>query len=168
MKRTMYLKKLVQLIWYANLMSIPIFIWVVLELADITHFTENKKWLTLNTDEFSTLSQKAYFFIDVLHFILGTIALFHFRKVIRWFVKDAYFDHQIANSCDKIGTILWVAAPLEAIQSFVLPAIFDSKLEVSFGFTPFIFIVGSAMFFKVLAEIFRRGTELQHENEHTI
>ena len=168
MEKINYLRKLVNVIWYVYLITIPIYILSVLQVLGFINLETDHKWLHLKIQKYDSFENLSNFFIDISMFIIVLITLFFFRKIITSFSRKLIFDKQIISYFYHIGKILMLASLLKLIQTFIIPIILNSKTEIQIGLTPFMLLFGSSLFFLVLGEVFTAGNKLREENDLTI
>ena len=83
------------------------------------------------------------------------------------FTKRIIFDDEICHLLDKIGSLV-IYASIVYLISDILIKLSNSKVEIQFGYGPFLYLLALGLFFKVLSEVFTIGKRIKEENELTI
>lgn len=87
---------------------------------------------------------------------------------MRYFQKRNPYSDFIINSYSTIGKLLVFSGITASVLFFVFKLVFESRIEVSSGLGPYIFIVCLGLFFMVLIEVFKVAKTAKEENQLTI
>ena len=99
---------------------------------------------------------------------IGIYCFYLFWKTLRYFQKRNPYSDFIINSYSTIGKLLVFSGITASVLFFVFKLVFESRIEVSSGLGPYIFIVCLGLFFMVLIEVFKVAKTAKEENQLTI
>lgn len=116
----------------------------------------------------SSLYARLLIVILCLCLLLMIYSLHLFKKVLRYFKQIKIFDDFVIQSFHKIGILLVASGTVSLLIGFFGKLFFESRLEVSLSFYPYLLIVGLGLFFQILSEIFTIAKKAKQENDLTI
>ncbi|WP_055436060.1 DUF2975 domain-containing protein [Lacinutrix algicola] len=169
MKKLNILKSLVDFIWIVTciplillLLFVSVFVFIDPSITETV--------LNVNTSEVANSSASVIITTLVLMIVLliGVYCFYLFRKTLRYFQQRKPFHDYVIATYRKMGNLLVVTGISATILFFVIKLIFESKLEINLGLTPYIFIVCLGLFFMVLSEVFQIAKVAKEENELTV
>ena len=167
MKKLNILKTIVDFIWIMSLIFYPLIIlFTVMILIDKELFDIPISIVGASVD-LSTGYGKIALIINVLNFGLLLYAVYFFRKLLNSFMKRIIFEETICLLLNKIGSLVIYASIVYLISDFIIK-LSNSKIEIQFGYGPFLYLLALGLFFKVLSEVFNIGKKIKDENELTI
>jgi len=95
-------------------------------------------------------------------------ALYYFKKLLANFKDKLIFETENCQFFHKIGKVILYFSLILFLFGFIPKSTQTTTINVTFGFSPSLFIVVLGLFFLVLAEVFKMGKQLKEENDLTI
>lgn len=99
---------------------------------------------------------------------LFVYALYYFKKLLANFKGKLIFETENCQFFHKIGKAILYFSLILFLFGFIPKSTQTTTINVTFGFSPSLFIVALGLFFLVLAEVFKMGKQLKEENDLTI
>ncbi len=91
-----------------------------------------------------------------------------FRKTLRYFQRRKPFDEFVIFTFNKTGYLLIFSGISSGVLIFVFQLLFESRVRLNLGLSPYLFIIVLGLFFMVLSEIFKIAKTAKEENDLTI
>ena len=95
-------------------------------------------------------------------------AFYLFRETLRYFRRRKPFDDFVINTYKRMGNLLLISGVFGSVLAFVFSLSLSSRLTISLGISPYLFVVSLGLFFMVLSETFKIAKNAQQENDLTI
>jgi hypothetical protein len=168
MRKLNILKSIIDIFWIFSMISIPIIIFLfgfVFFTEDISAFNIKINGLKIET---TTIVTKVILAVMLVSYLLLIYCLYLFKKSLRYFQKLKIFDDLVIDNFNRIGVFLIISSILTVGSSIVYNALYQKKLSLEIGFSPFILMLSLGFFFMVLSEIFKISKNMKEENELTI
>lgn len=168
MKKLNILKSIIDFVWIVSLPIIPIILLFIpfLLISD----SLNELPFKLNGEEVFTtdIYSKIIIVLIMLSYLILLYCLYLFRKVLRHFQRLKIFDDFVYIKLNKIGSLLVIVAFVSGLPSFLYKVIYQKKIMLDLGFSPFILLISSGLFFMVLSEVFKIANLAKQDSELTI
>ncbi|TXE17817.1 DUF2975 domain-containing protein [Psychroserpens burtonensis] len=169
MKKLLILKSLVDFIWIVTCIPvIPVLLFIAVYMFIDPSILEIPLEINNSKIEDLGLSLKISTLVLFVIVFIGIYCFYVFRKTLRYFQKHNPFSDFIINSYNTIGNLLVFSGITASVLFFVIKLVFESRIEVSLGLSPYIFIVCLGLFFMVLSEVFKVAKIAKEENQLTI
>lgn len=160
MRKLNFLNAITNYVYIISVISFPLaVIFSILILFDLTSGKIN---------DYVGIWSKIVILIVLAGFGLFVYTLYHFKKLLANFKEKLIFETGTCQLFHKIGKTIIYFALLSFIFGFIPKTTQATTINITFGFSPSLFIVSLGLFFLVLAEVFKMGKQLKEENELTI
>lgn len=100
-------------------------------------------------------------------FVMG---IFYLRKLLSLFEKKIIFEQESILLLYKIGEWFLYSSLFTAVPLFIYNLLYNKNvnLDLSSGFSSFLFTLSLGLFFMVLSEVFTIAKNMKEENELTV
>ncbi|RAR48041.1 DUF2975 domain-containing protein [Flavobacterium lacus] len=167
MRKLYILKTIVDFIWIMSLLFYPIILFLTFFFIFTNEIIDVPIKITSVSIDLTSPLGKIALVAGNIYFIILLVALFYFRKLMNNFRKRLIFEETNQFLFDKIGSLVVVSSIVYLLTDFIASSSVN-KVEINFGYGPFLYLLGLGLFFKVLAEVFKIGKTMKDENELTI
>lgn len=167
MRKIHILKAIIDFLW---IISLPAIVFVFALVIGVFFIDLNDFNITINSIAFNadgTLS-KILIAISSLNYLLLIIALYFFRKTLRYFLNTKIFDTIVITSFKKIGNLLCISGIISILVSSIYRIYYEQKVSFSLGLNENVVIVCLGLFFLILSEVFKIAKAQKLENDLTI
>jgi hypothetical protein len=167
MRKLYILKTIVDFIWIMSWFALPL----ILILSVVMLFSSEPLDIPIqingSTMDLSNAYDKYILPVGILYLCVLLYALFFFRKLLNNFRKRLIFENENAELLNKIGNLIIISSIIYVLFDLIIHYL-SSKITITIGYGPFLYLLGLGLFFKVLAEVFKIGKTMKDENELTI
>jgi hypothetical protein len=168
MKKLNTLKTIVDLFW---ILSIP-FILIILLAIPYILFVDNSNYYDIHISGFRIkiidFPTKILIVTKLVSDLILICCVYIFSKILEYFQRHKIFDEFVLKNFKKMGILLVVCSFIMGIPSILYEVFYSEKVSITFGFTPFIFLLCMGFFFMILSGIFKISKNMKEENELTI
>jgi len=169
MRKLLVIKTLVDYIWIIT--CIPL-IPILLFLSIYIFFTNDPwvNWLSFENinGSVNSIELKIYSLFLILFALTMIYCVYLFRNTLRKFQQRKPFDTLVIHTYKKLGKIMVISGIVITVISFGFKIYYLSKLQLYFGITPYLTVIGLGLFFLILSEVFYIAKTAKEENELTI
>lgn len=167
MRKLYILKTILDFIWIMSLLFFPIILFLTILFVSTNEIIDVPIKITSVSIDLTSPLGKIALVVGNIYFIILLVALFYFRKLMNNFRKRLIFEESNQFLFDKIGTLVIISSIVYLLTDFIASSSVN-KVEINFGYGPFLYLLGLGLFFKVLSEVFKIGKSMKEENELTI
>lgn len=168
MRKLNILKAIVDFIWFVTLIPLIIVAIIVAvymffdpSIIDLVKFNEMQ--------ESAPAWKMQLLIIVAVLLIFGFVYCFYlFRSTLRYFQKAQPFHSNVIFNYNKIGNWLLTLGILSSLVLFLSKLLIESRFVIDVGLSPYLLIICSGLFFKVLSETFKIAKHAKEENELTV
>ncbi|TYB78879.1 DUF2975 domain-containing protein [Bizionia myxarmorum] len=168
MRKLIILNTIIDFIWILS--CIPI---LILGFGFIIYMFFNPEileiWQTNGFDSNAPIWIKQFATVIFYGIACGLIfAVFLFRKTLCYFRRKKPFDSYVIESYNTIGKILIGLSLFSMVFMFMMQLVFNSKLVIDLGVSPYLLLLSLGLFFMVLSESFKIAKHAKNDSELTI
>lgn len=169
MRKLIILKSLVDFVWIVVCLPLLLVILIFLVLIFINPEVLNiVSWMGSIPREGSEMVLQIYSVSTAAMMYLGIYSFYVFRKTLRYFMNIKPFHEEVIKNFNTIGIMLCGLGIVGAILVFIGRLVFETKIRISLGFSPYLILLCLGLFFMVLSETFKVAKHAKEENELTI
>lgn len=160
MRKLNFLKAIVDYVYIISIVTCPLaVIFTVLTLFNVT----SGKMV-----EYVGIWEKIALLFVLTGIGLFVYALYYFKNLLANFKGKLIFEIGNCQLFHKIGKAILYFSLLLFLFGFIPKSTQTTTMNITFGYSPSLFIVVLGLFFLVLAEVFKMAKQLKEENELTI
>ncbi|MEM6516870.1 MAG: DUF2975 domain-containing protein [Bacteroidota bacterium] len=169
MRKLIILKSLIDFIWILTCIPlIPLVLFFVITTFTGSSSIDILPWIISSPEYSMTWSLKLSVLLAATIIYVNIYCIYLFRKTLRYFQKAKPFHVNVIKNFGIIGKILCYGGIASIVLSTVFIVYFKSKIKISLGFSPYLFITALGLFFMVLSEVFKIAKHAKEENELTV
>lgn len=167
MRKLIFLKSIVDFVFFMSFIGLLFGFFLILFLICSSEPIDIPIKINGSTIIPNSLTEKIALSCAAVGYCIGVYAFYLFKKLLDNFRKLIIFDEVIPKLLKNICNVLLLIA-LTILASELLMMFSKSKVEINFGYGPFVIVLALGLFFNVLSEVFKMGINLRQDNDLTI